>query len=201
MSFAAPSAIGSIRQSFAALDEGVPVLARQFLHVASRAAVDQALARLCRSGELLRVGRGAYVRPVHSRFGERPPAPERVAEALAVCRGEQLAPSGAASANTLGLTTQVPTRVVYLTSGRSRRLSVGRQVVELRHAPGWQLLWPQEHGGHVIRALAWLGPKEAAKKAADLDRRLSRADRQRLAEACPRVPSWLARHLGELAHG
>jgi hypothetical protein len=201
MSVAAHSAIGSIRRAVAELDEGVPVLARQFLHLASRAAVDQALARLCRAGEILRVGRGAYVRPIRSRFGERPPAPERVVEALALCRGEVVAPSGAASANALGLTTQVPARVVYLTSGGSRRLDIGRQVVELRHAPAWHLLWPQEIAGHVIRALAWLGPEEAAKKSGGLRRQLNRADRRRLAEACPRVPSWLARHLGELAHG
>ena len=51
-------------------------------------------------------------------------------------------PNGAAAANALGLTTQVPMRAVYLTSGPSRRLKLGAQMIEIRHAPIWQLIFP-----------------------------------------------------------
>src|ERR1700675_1490252 len=55
------------------LPEGTPVVAKELLHLGSRAAVDQALSRLVRRGTLMRAGRGIYVRPVESRFGARPP--------------------------------------------------------------------------------------------------------------------------------
>lgn len=55
-----------------ALPEGGLLSAKEFLHLASRAAVDQTLTRLTREGKLMRVVRGAYAAPVISRFGARP---------------------------------------------------------------------------------------------------------------------------------
>ena len=191
----------SIRASIAGSPEGAPVTAKQFLHLGTRAAVDQALSRLCRRGELLRAARGVYVRPVTSRFGVRAPAPERVVAALAAARGETVAPSGAASANALGLTPQVPTRTIYLTSGPSRRLRLGAQTVELHHAPPWVMAWPQQVEGLVIRALAALGPAGAAEHLELLRRRLTPDERQRVAATSPRVPSWMAPYLTALANG
>ncbi|MDB5550465.1 MAG: hypothetical protein JWL86_449 [Rhizobium sp.] len=76
-------------------------------------------------------------------------------------RGEVIVSSAAAAANTLGLTAQVPVRPVYLTSGRTRKINLGRQVVALRHAPRWQLALAQRPAGDAVRALAWLGPEKA----------------------------------------
>ena len=103
------------------LPEGTPVAAKELLHLGRRAAVDQALSRLVRRASLMRAGRGIYIRPVESRFGTRPPAASKVVEGIAAQRGERMVPHGAAAANELGLTTQVPVREVYLTSGPSRR--------------------------------------------------------------------------------
>jgi Family of unknown function (DUF6088) len=59
--------------------------------------------------------------PVEGRFGTRAPSAVKMVEGLANQRGETIVSHGAA-ANTLGLTTQVPMRAIYLTSGPSRRL-------------------------------------------------------------------------------
>ena len=69
----------------------------------------------------------------------------RIAKAISALSqlwGETIVPCGAAAANRLRLTTQNPVRMVYLTSGPSRRLRFGSSVVELRHAPRWQLAVP-----------------------------------------------------------
>ena len=110
------------------LPEGGLLSPKEFLHLGSRAAIDQVLSRLAREGKLLRVGRGAYSSPVQGRFGIRPPSTESVMEALETSSGELVVPSGASEANALGLTTQVPTRDVYLTSGPSRKLKFGKSV-------------------------------------------------------------------------
>jgi hypothetical protein len=62
----------------------------------------------------------------------RPPSTEAVVEAIESTGGETVVASGAAEANALGLTTQVPTREVFLTSGPSRRLKLGNREVELK---------------------------------------------------------------------
>ena len=85
------------------LPEGGVLSPKEFLHLGSRAAVDQALSRLTKEDKLLRVGRGTYVSPVSSRFGTRAPAPEKVVESLAAQSGDAVAPHGATAANALGL--------------------------------------------------------------------------------------------------
>jgi hypothetical protein len=49
------------------LPEGAPVSAKSLLHLGNRAAVDQALSRLTERGQLIRAGRGVYLRPITSR--------------------------------------------------------------------------------------------------------------------------------------
>ena len=185
----------------ARLPEGAPIAAKGLLHLGNRAAVDQALSRLVERGQLMRAGRGVYLLPVKSRFGTRAPSVETAVEALATQRGEVIVSSGAAAANTLGLTTQVPIRSVYLTSGRSRKMSLGKQVVELRHAPRWQLALAQRPAGEAVRALAWLGPDKAEAALQALKRKLPPAAFSELVTAAPQLPTWLARSVGKVAHG
>lgn len=184
------------------MPEGVPLTAKDLLHLGSRAAVDQALSRLARRGSLLRVGRGLYVRPVEGRFGARPPEAASVVQALATQRAEGVVPHGAAAANELGLTTQVPVQEVYLTSGPSRKLYIGKQVIALRHAPAWQLVLPNHKGGALIRALAWLGPARASETIAALQGKLSQAERGAVAEVRRLLPTWMAAQVSKLVnHG
>jgi hypothetical protein len=187
----------SILRYAEALPEGRAIAAREQLHLGSRAAVDQALSRLARRGELLRVSRGFYVRPVETRFGRRAPSELRVVESLAQITGETIAPHGAAAANKLGLTTQVPVRSVYLTSGRSRRLKLGAQLLDLRHAPRWQLILGNQRSGEVLRALAWLGPEKAGAALNKLKHTLSASECDDLAVARTVMPSWLAKQISD----
>ena len=186
----------------AGLPEGTPLVAKELLHLGSRAAVDQVLSRLVRRGALLRAGHGIYVRPVESRFGTRAPSAVKMVEGLANQRGETIVSHGAAAANSLGLTTQVPMRAVYLTSGRSRRLKLGAQTVEFRHAPIWQLIFPGRVAGDVVRALAWLGPEKAGEAIRMLRSKLPASELEEVASARARLPTWMAHEVSALVtHG
>ena len=183
------------------LPEGAPVAAKSLLHLGNRAAVDQALSRLAERGQLIRAGRGVYLRPIASRFGMRAPSVEQAVEALARQRGEVIVSTGAAAANSLGLTTQVPARSVYLTSGRSRTMSLGKQLIELRHAPRWQLALANRPAGEAVRALAWLGPEKAEEALKTLKRKMPSSTFRELVAAAPQLPTWLARSVGKTAYG
>jgi len=189
----------SILKQVANASEGVPVAAKELLHLGTRVAVDQTLSRLARRGSLLRVGRGLYVRPIEGRFGIRPPETAKVVQALVEQRGESIVPHGAAAANELGLTTQVPVREIYLTSGPSRKLTLGKQVVELRHAPAWQLVLPGRPAGGVIRALAWLGPENAGTIIEAVRSQLTESERNAIVELRRLLPTWMAQQVSKLA--
>jgi len=183
------------------LPEGAPIAAKSLLHLGNRPALDQALSRLAERGRLIRAGRGVYLRPVSSRFGVRAPSVDKAVEALATQRGEIIVSNGAAAANALGLTTQVPVRSVYLTSGRSRTMTLGQQTIELRHAPRWQLALAHRPAGQAVRALAWLGPEKAEAALKTLKHKLPSSTFGELVAAAPQLPSWLARSVGKVAHG
>ena len=183
------------------LPEGEPVSAKRLLHLGKRAAVDQALSRLAERGQPIRAGRGVYLRPVESRFGTRAPSVEQAVEALGKQRGEVIVSAGAAAANALGLTTQVPVRSIFLTSGRSRNMKLGKQVVELRHAPRWQLALADKPAGEAVRALAWLGPEQAEPALKKLKRTLPPSAFEELVAAAAQFPTWLAQSVGKVAHG
>ena len=182
------------------LPEGVPIAAKALLHLGQRAGIDQALSRLAVRGKLLRARRGIYLRPVESRFGTRAPSVGKVVEAQA--SGEIIVASGAAAANQLGLTTQVPVRQVYLTSGPSREFRLGKQVVEFKHAPRWQLTLANRRAGAVVRALAWAGPQAAEQALRTVSEKLTSAEVRELKSAAASLPTWLAKPVSELVlHG
>ena len=191
-----------VLQHSAGRPEGTPLVAKELLHLGGRAAVDQVLSRLVQRGTLLRAGRGIYVLPVESRYGVRAPSAVKMVEGLANQRGDIIVSHGAAAANALGLTTQVPMRAVYLTSGPSRRLKLGAQMVEFRHAPIWQLIFPGRAAGEVVRALAWLGPEKAREAIEKLRTKLPASQLKEVASARPRLPTWLAQEVSALVtHG
>lgn len=187
----------TILQQAQSLLEGGVLSPKEFLHLGSRSAVDQAFSRLAKASKLLRVTRGIYAIPVASRFGSRPPAPEKVVTALAEQSGEIIVPHGASAANALGLTQQVPIREVYLTSGRTRNLKLGRSEVLVKHAPRWMLALGARPAGAAVRALAWIGPAHADPALASLHRTLPHAEWQALTAARATLPSWIARAIGE----
>ena len=181
------------------LSEGGVLSPKEFLHLGSRAAVDQALSRLTKEGHLLRIARGTYVTPVSSRFGTRAPAPDKVVQALAAQSGEVVTPHGANAANALGLTQQVPIREVYLTSGRTRKLKLGKSEVIVKHAPRWMLALGAGQAGSAVRALAWMGPTHVRESLTSLHRTLPPAEWRTLTSARAALPSWMARAIGEEA--
>ena len=85
--------------------EGTPLCSNALLSLDNRASVDQALSRLARNGQLLRVPQGVYMKPVAMKFGLRPPAAEKALPALSELWNETIVLSGGHAANTLGLTT------------------------------------------------------------------------------------------------
>lgn len=166
-------------------------------------AVGMALLRLERRGVVRRVGRGLYERPrVHPRFGSLLPSAEQVAQALAAKGHLKLQPSGAYAANLLGLTEQVPLKLVFLTDGVSRTVRVGQIQVTLRRANPSTMATAGRTSGLVIQALRHLKRENVDDAViAKLRRRLSREDLAALPADARYAPAWIAAILRELAKG
>src|SRR5690606_29370060 len=104
-----------------------------FRGLGSSEAVRLALHRIEKEGYILRVAQGIYVRPMISKYaGEVLPTAEDIAMAIAKRDKIKLVPSGAYALSALGLSTQVPMKLVFLTDGAPREIKLGKRSIKLK---------------------------------------------------------------------
>lgn len=165
-----------------------------FVHLGGRAAVDKVLSRLAAAGEVRRIARGLYDLPrTHQLLGALLPAADDIARALADKASLRLQPSGAYAANLLGLTEQVPMKLVFLTDGASRTVLVGNQSILLKHTTPRNMATAGRISGLVIQALRHLKQANVdAQVVARLRSRLTAEDKAVLLADAPFAPAWIA---------
>ena len=95
-----------------------------FADIASPDAIRKALQRLCDCGFIVREQRGVYSYPVSTRLGPLRPSSLDLAKAIARRDSVQIAHTSARAENLLGLSTQVPMKVVFLTNGSGRTIQI-----------------------------------------------------------------------------
>lgn len=130
---------------------------RDFLDLAQRSNVDFILHSLVRSGRIRRVGHGLYDFPrQHPKLGDLSPDRLAVAQAVARQHGDTICPTGAQAANMLGLSTQVPAKPVFATTGKAKTIRIGKDQISLvpTKVPPFQ---KDGKGFLVLQALDYLG--------------------------------------------
>lgn len=132
--------------------------AEDFLSYGSAKSVSKALERLVVSGDISRVARGIYARlDVDPIIGELKPSTEAIAEAIRKRDKARIMPTGALALNALGLSTQVPMNVVYLTDGAARKIILGKRKILFKKATPKNLSAIGKISGLVIQALKEIG--------------------------------------------
>jgi len=106
-----------------------------FRDISSRDAIRQALVRLCKKGNIRRVKTGIYDYPPYSDILKQciSPSISKVANAIARKCDWNIHPSSDTALNILGISTQVPGRVVYYSDGPHRKYMIGKTKLILRH--------------------------------------------------------------------
>ena len=172
-----------------------------FVDLGNRTAVDKALSRMAADGSVRRVARGLYDVPKrHPLVGLTPPSIDQVAKAIAGKSGTRLQPTGAYAANLLGLSDQVPAKVVFLTDGRSKRIQLGKLTIALKQTSPRIMATAGTISGAIIQALRYLGKDHVTEETVKrLDRRLSPDDRKQLLKDLAYAPAWIALIMRKLA--
>ena len=163
--------------------------------------VGMALTRLARKGIIRQLARGLYDYPIdHPSFGRIPPSADAIAKALVKRDANRLQPTGAYAANILGLSEQVPTRIVFLTDGPSRRVKFGQQEIVLKRTTTRNMATAGRKSGTVIQALRHIGQRNVDDKTlAILKRQLSKQDRAQLQKDVHYAPAWIRNILRQFA--
>ena len=109
---------------------GSVFLPSDFKALGTSTAIRKSLSRLVVSGKLERMGQGIYVVPkVDKVFGKVLPSIEELAEVLSRKEHVKIKPSGQYALNKVGLSTQVPMKLVFLSSGHSKKIQIGKSAI------------------------------------------------------------------------
>lgn len=172
-----------------------------FFDLGSREAVDLALHRLAKKGVIRRLARGVYDLPKqHRTLGPLTPSAETIAQALAGRDRTRLQPAGAYAANALGLSEQVPAKVVFLTDGPTRTVKIGSMTIQLRQTTPRNMATAGRLSGLVIQAFRELGEKNVTpERISILKRNVPAAKRRELLKDIKLAPAWMHPFFRELA--
>ena len=108
--------------------KGNIIFASDFKELGSGDAIRQVLSRLCKKEFIIRLSTGIYVYPkVSKQIGIVFPSIEDIAKAIAKREKSRLIPTGIYALNRLGLSTQVPMKVIFLTDGAPRIIKIGKK--------------------------------------------------------------------------
>ncbi len=133
---------------------------KSFSDLGSPEAIRITLHRLEKKGTIRRLSRGIYEYPKkHPTIGFLSPNPDKIAEAISVRDAIRIRPSGAFAANILGLSNQVPAKIVFLTDGSGRRIKIGpREIIFKRTTP--RNMAGAKSSGTLILALKYIGKEQ-----------------------------------------
>lgn len=166
---------------------------RRFDDLGTPAAVRQALSRLVKAGKIRRIRRGLYDLPrQHPIIGQTTPDIMATVRTLMDGSHAQWQFTGAYAANALGLSDQVPAKIIIQTNGVPRRVSLGKLTLVFRRVAPRNLFGTNRTAGLVIQAIRHLRndpdiSRHVARLKGDLDAK-TKAD---LKSLMPKTPAWM----------
>ena len=166
---------------------------KDFLDLGTRSNIDFILHSLVQKKIIRNIGRGIYDFPInHSKLGMLSPSTDNILRAISVQTGEIIQSSGAEAANWLGLSTQVPAQPIYLTSGNSRKINIGKEVIHLKHTSITPLNNKSAKTALVIQALLYMGKHHIDETIIrTCANQLSSQQKEDLKLMAAQVPNWL----------
>jgi hypothetical protein len=134
--------------------KGSVLFVDDFLDYGNHESTKKALLRLKEKKILVRLAHGIYLYPkIDKELGVLFPSTEDIAKAIARRDKARIVPTGVQALNKLGLSNQVPMKVVYLTDGATRSIKVGKRTITFKNTSPKNLLAQGEISSLVIQAL------------------------------------------------
>ena len=173
-----------------------------FADLGSRPAIDSSLHRLEKEGVIRRVIRGVYDYPRYSEILKKDASPDidQIANALARKFAWRIQPDGATAQNLLGLSTQVPAKIVYLSDGPNRRYLVGKRTLTFEHTALKEAAFKLPESRILVQALKAFGEGRITPKViASVRKKFDPALRQRMLRDTKTATGWVYAAIQEIA--
>ena len=153
-----PKVEAKVAEKLGMLPKGTVLFVDDFLDYGSPESIKKALLRLKEKGLLVRLAHGIYLYPkIDKEFGTLFPSTEDIAKAIARRDKSRIVPTGIQALSALGLSTQVPMKVVFLTDGAARIVKVGKRTITFKKTSPKNLLPKGPISNLAIQALKTIG--------------------------------------------
>ena len=163
-----------------------------FLDLGTPGAIRLSLHRLCKKNTIRRLARGLYDYPrKHPKIGFLSPNPDEIARALSKRDAARLQPAGAYAANLLGLSEQVPAKIVFLTDGPERKVNIGNQEIILKNTTPRNMATAGRMSGTILQSLKYIGKHSNQNHIKHLQKILTDADKTQLKRDKIYSPGWM----------
>jgi hypothetical protein len=167
----------------------------EFRQSGSNDAIRQTLSRLCKEGFIIRLSAGIYLYPKRDRYiGTLYPSIETIARAIAKQEKARIIPTGVYALNALGLSTQVPMRVVFLTDGTPRMINIeGKASIRFQKTIPKYLSFKGKITSLVIFALKEIGKDKLTNAHIEKIRKLLHLEtRKNILHDAQLAPAWIS---------
>ena len=173
--------------------KGSVFFVNDFLDYGNPDTVKKALLRLKEKETLVRLAHGIYLYPkIDKELGILFPSTEDIAKALARRDKARIVLTGVQALNKLGLSTQVPMKVVYLTDGATRNIKVGKRTITFKNTSPKNLLAKGEISSLVIQALKTIGQSKVDEKAISKIKTLLQKEKiENIINDAKLAPAWI----------
>lgn len=153
------------------------------------------LAELTQEGLLVKLAQGIYAKPRRSRFGLVLPSVDKIVQAIAARDNAEVLPSGMTALNVLGLSTQVPMKYSYLTTGSERIIKLENQEIRLKRGVPKNFCYETKLIALLVQALKTLKKQNVGEEELQVIRNLisREPDRSALAKDVDMMPVWMKR--------
>ena len=184
----------TLRERIEALPEDTVLFRSDFPEYHSEF-VGGTLAGLTQEGLLVKLAQGIYAKPRRSRFGFVLPSVDKIAQAIAARDNAEVLPSGMTALNVLGLSTQVPMKYSYLTTGSERTIKLENQEIRLKRGVPKNFCYKTKLIALLVQALKALKQQNVGQEEIQTIRSLisKEPDKTTLAKDVDMMPIWMKR--------
>ena len=139
--------------------EGYIFIYNDFKSLGNATAIRVAMHRLVKKGVLQRIIPGLFVKPTNSKLLNKTISPnlDKISHAIARKDNAKITPTGVFALYALGLSTQIPLNLVYLTDGKARKIKVGKSNIVFKKASPKKLALKGKISKLAILAMSEIG--------------------------------------------
>jgi len=175
------------------LKKGAIVFVSDFAGFGTAENVKKVLLRLEKKQLLVRLAHGIYLYPkIDKELGILYPSTESIAEAIAKRDKIRIIPTSIYALQQLGISTQIPMNVIYLTDGAPRKIKVGKRTITFKKTAPKNLAIKNKVLSNIVQGLKELGKENITDEIRQkINQALQKVPVKALKEEILNAPVWV----------